>query len=83
MQGEVMAKEVNTVVCAMRKLGGPRKMGAVLGYFDTAADVPSGWKICDTEFDITDVMQHLHIKRDDALRIMNMHWRDFQGRPTI
>lgn len=74
-----MAKEVNTVVCAMRKT----EFRAVLGYFDTIAAVPADWKICDPEYNITDVMAKLNIKRDYALRLMNQHWQDFTGRSIL
>jgi hypothetical protein len=83
MQEEYMTKEVNVVVCAMRKLTDPKKMGSVLGYFDTLADVPFGWKVCDPEYDISDVMQKVRIGRNEAIRLMNCHWQDLSGRSTL
>lgn len=66
-----MTKEVNVVVCAMRR----GEFRATLGYFDTVADVPADWKICDTNYDITDVMSKLRVTRKDALCLMNHHWQ--------
>ena len=66
-----MTKEVNVVVRAMRKT----ESGAIFGYFDTEADVPEGWKILDTDYFITDVMETCRCTREHALRMMNIHWQ--------
>ena len=66
-----MTKEVNTVVCAMRK----GEFGSVVGYFATVTEVPKDWKVCDTDYDITDVMRANRWSREQALRVMNHHWR--------
>lgn len=63
----------NTVYMGVRKsdFGG----GFTVGYFATK-DLPQGWKLCEPpEFDISDIKESLQATKEEALELMNHHWR--------
>lgn len=66
----------NIVYVGVRKsdFGG----GALVGYFETK-ELPEGWKLCvPPEFDVSDIMESLQATKEEALEVMNRHWRGYR-----
>ena len=62
----------NIVVVALKKAAG----GDIVGYFAAVEDVPPGWRLTVApRADITDVMKANRCSKEQALTMMNSHWR--------